>query len=41
MKLFITGGAGYVGAMLTDQFARRPDVESLILLDKESYPDLL
>ncbi len=41
MKLFITGGAGYVGAMLTDQFARRPDVDQLILLDKENYPDLL
>ncbi len=39
--LFITGGAGYVGAMLCDQFARRDDVEKVIALDKEKYSDLL
>lgn len=39
--LFITGGAGYVGAMLCDQFAKRDDVERIITLDKEKHSDLL
>ena len=39
--LFITGGAGYVGAMLCDQFAKRDDVELVITLDKEKESDLL
>ncbi len=41
MKLFITGGAGYVGAMLADQFASRSDVEAILLLDKEPFPEIL
>lgn len=38
--LFITGGAGYIGAMLCDQFARRDDVDKIITLDKEPETDL-
>ncbi len=41
MKLFITGGSGYVGAMLADQYASRPDVEAILLIDKEPFSDLL
>lgn len=33
--LFITGGAGYVGEMLCEQFAKRADVKKIITLDKE------
>ena len=39
--LFITGGAGYVGAMLADQFSKRDDVEQIICLDKEVFPEML
>lgn len=39
--LFITGGAGYVGAMLCDQFVRRSDVEKIVTLDKEAHSDLI
>lgn len=37
--IFITGGAGYVGEMLCEQFAKRDDVASIITLDKEPQSD--
>lgn len=39
--VFITGAAGYVGAMLVRRFAARDDVERVIGLDKEPVPDLI
>lgn len=39
--LFITGGAGYVGAMLLDVFSRRSDVERIIALDRAGIPDFI
>jgi len=40
-RIFITGGAGYVGVMLAEKFATRSDVEKILCLDKEECPDIL
>lgn len=37
--VFITGAAGYVGAMLVEKFLKHTDVERVIGLDKESMPE--
>ena len=37
--IFITGGAGYVGEMLCEQFSKRADVASIVTLDKEPQSD--
>lgn len=37
--VFIVGGAGYVGEMLCEQFAKRSDVAKIITLDKEPQSD--
>ncbi len=40
-RIFITGGAGYVGTMLAQKFSARQDVEKILCLDKEKMPELL
>ncbi len=39
--IFLTGAAGYIGAMLVERFAKRPDVERIVGLDKEPLPEML
>ncbi len=38
--IVITGGAGYVGEMLCEQFAKRADVSVIIAIDKEPQSDV-
>ena len=37
--IFIVGGSGYVGEMLADQLSKRPDVEKVVVLDKEQQTE--
>lgn len=39
--VFLTGAAGYVGAMLVHKLAAREDVERIVGLDKETLPEFI
>jgi nucleoside-diphosphate-sugar epimerase len=39
-KVFITGGAGYVGAMLCREFSKRSDVSAILTVDMRPETDL-
>lgn len=39
-KLLITGGSGYVGVMLAREFAKRADVDSILLIDMKPQDEL-
>ncbi|MEI6297012.1 MAG: NAD(P)-dependent oxidoreductase [bacterium] len=39
--IIITGAAGYIGAMLADQFSCSPDLKEIIAIDRKTIPTLL
>lgn len=40
-SILITGAAGYIGAMLADQFSRSPELEKIVAIDIKPCPELL
>ena len=40
-SILITGAAGYIGAMLADQFSRSPELEKIVAIDMKPCPELL